>query len=60
MESDSYTLQSSHNIVTNIIKSVELLCGAVYLNPLASLNQWYTPYENKSQGKTIVRKILSF
>ena len=38
--SGSYTLQYSHKIVRGIIKAVELVCDAVYLNPLDNSNKW--------------------
>ena len=44
--SESYTLQSYKKLGNDVIKAGELLCDAVYLNPLANLNQWYTPYED--------------
>ena len=44
-KSDSYTLQYSHNIRKNVIKDVELVYDAVYLNPFAYFKQWYKPYE---------------
>ena len=28
---------------------------AVYLNPISNYKQWYTTYEYKNEGKTIVR-----
>ena len=48
--SDSYTLQSSHNIGRDVIKVGELVCDAVYLNPFANFNKWYTPNGKKLRG----------
>ena len=42
---DSYNLQYSHNIVKDMIKNVDLVCDALYLNPFVNFKQWYTPYE---------------
>ena len=50
--SDSYTLQSSHKIVRYVIKSGELVCGAVHLNTFAHFRQLYTPYRVKGRVKT--------
>ena len=47
--SDSYTLQSFHKIGKDVIKSGELVCDTVYLNPLANFKQWYTPNNKKSR-----------
>ena len=43
-KSDSYTFQSYHKIVRDVIKVGELVCDVVYLNPFANFNQWYTTY----------------
>ena len=42
--SESYTLQYSQKLGKYFIKIDELVCDAVYLNPLANFNKWYTPY----------------
>ena len=44
--SESYTFQYYHKLGTNVIKNGELVCDAVYLNPLANFKQWYNSYEN--------------
>ena len=43
--SDNYTLQYSNKIVKGIIKAGDLVCDALYLNPLANFKIWYTSYE---------------
>ena len=43
----SFTLQSYNNILINNIKAVQLVCNAVYLNPLSNFKQWYTTYGKK-------------
>ena len=57
--SGSYTFQSSHNIGRYVIKSSDLMCGAVYLNPFANFKQWYIPYE-KTKVKQLSGWILLF
>ena len=47
-------MQYYNKIGIYFIKAGELVCDAVYLNPLANFKQWYTPYE-KNEGKTIIR-----
>ena len=48
---DGYTLQYSHKIERYVIKSGQLVCDAVYLNPFANFNQWYKPYEKNEEKK---------
>ena len=43
--SDSYNFQYSHKLGKYVIKDGELVCDAVYLNPLDNFNQRYTPHE---------------
>jgi hypothetical protein len=50
-----YNLQQSCTEQNGIIQAGELVCNAVYLNSLAHMAQWYTPYANNADGSTIVR-----
>ena len=49
-KNDSYTLQYYHKIGRDFIKSGELMCCSVYLNPFANFKQWCTPYLKKNEG----------
>ena len=51
--SDNYTLQYSNKIVKGIIKAGELVCDALYLNPLANFKLWYTSMKNKPRKKIV-------
>ena len=51
LKNDSYTLQNYHKIEIDVIKYGYFVCAAVYMYLFANFKQWYTPYENKMQGK---------
>ena len=52
--SESYTFQSTQFLGKYFITAGELMCDAVYLNPLAYFKHWYNIYENKNLQKQIV------
>ena len=42
--SERYIFQYYQKLGKCFIKASELVCGVLYLNPLANLMQWYTSY----------------
>jgi hypothetical protein len=50
-----YSIQQTQQIENDVIEEGEQVCDAVYLNPLANIQQWYTPYAQNANGCTIVR-----
>ena len=52
-KSDSYTLHYFHHIGRGVIKSDELVCDVVCLNPFAYFKQWYTLSGGEMRKKNV-------
>ena len=52
-KSARYNLHYSHKTGKYVIKTGDLVCYPVYLNPFENFKQWYTPYEKKMKEKQL-------
>ena len=50
-----YELDTAQQIDSITLQPGEKVCDAVYLNPLANIQQWYTPYDQNADGTTLIR-----